>query len=207
MHSFAEQAQALLFVIVVFLLTLGFLLLVRATGQEPDVREHRPPATMDLPRHVRDYYRNPDGSCVQCSNGMVGWHHRDENMATLLWSSHHGSAVRGGSSPSRVASYCRSRGIAIYNVTGEQKCRRMMEWAAKTNRFAAIGFKSSHFCTLYGREPGSAKPWAVCDNNIRTVDWYSDADFRAVHMRSGPWVVIPDGPAPASPPEPTAWWE
>jgi hypothetical protein len=178
-----------------------------ALGQERGDEENSPPATMALSRRVRDYYRNPDGSCVQCSNGMVGWHHANENQATLLWNTHYGPAVRGGSNPSRVASYCRSRGLRIYNVTGEQKCRAMMLWAAKTNRWAAIGFKSSHFCTFYGRRPAAPKPWGVCDNNIRTVDWYDDADFRSIHLRSGPWVVIPDGPAPASPPEPTAWWK
>ena len=200
MRRYRELLQALVFLTAFF--GGAFVLRTLVFGQESF-----PPQTMDLPREVRNYYPNPDGSCVQLAGAKVGFHNRNENWAAVPFDSRYGSAVRGGSNPSRVASYCRQRGIPIYNVTGKESCRAMMAWAAKTNRFAAIGFKWNHFCCLYGYMPGKAEPWAVVDNNIRTVDWYSDAEFTRVHLQSGPWVVIPDGPAPASPPEPTAWWE
>jgi hypothetical protein len=166
------------------------------------------PQSMDLDPDVRANYRNPDGSCVQCSNGMQGWWHRDENGATLLWDSAYGPAVRGGSSPSRVAGYARSRGMRIFNVTGADYTFPWMKYCAATNRFCAIGAGTRHFQTLYAYRPGEAKPWGVCNNNsTHKIDWYSEADFRRLHLASGPWIVVYDGPAPASPPEPTTWWQ
>ena len=75
--------------------------------------------TMELPAEVRAWYRNPDGSCVQCSIGMVGVWNNNPNAATLLWDTDYGHAIRGGSTPSRVANYCNTRGISAFNVTGD----------------------------------------------------------------------------------------
>lgn len=163
---------------------------------------------MDLPADVRAIYRNPDGSCVQCSNGMVGWWHRDLNQASLLFDTPYGRAERGGSDPSRVAEYCNRRGIKAYNITGEALTFPAMRMACKTNRFCAIGAGGRHFQTLYGYVPGDPKPWKVCNNNSTSrIDEYTEAGFRQLHLASGPWIVVHDGPAPASPPRPTNWWE
>lgn len=163
---------------------------------------------MDLPAKTLAFYNNPDGSCVQCSNGMVGAYRNDFNQASLLWDSEYGKAVRGGSSPSRVANYCRQRGISIYNVTGNSVDDTLpwCEWAVKTGRFAAIGCFSSHFQTLYGRDYDRDR-WYVQNNWGKWVaDEYSPADFRRVHAASGPWIVIPKGPPPAPKPRYVKWW-
>lgn len=162
---------------------------------------------MDLPPEVRAYYRNPDGSCVQCSNGMVGWWHRDLNQASLLFDTPYGRAERGGSDPSRVADYCNRRGIRAYNITGAALTFPAMKLACKTNRFAAIGAGGRHFQTLYGYVEGDPKPWRVCNNNsTQKIDEYTEEGFRQLHLASGAWIVVHDGPSPPSPPIPTDWW-
>lgn len=164
---------------------------------------------MDLPVKTLSYYYNTDGSCVQCSNGMIGAYHGQENPATLLWDTEYGRAQRGGSSPSRVASYCRARGIPIYNVTGNSVDDTLpwMEWACKTGRFAAIGAFRMHFQTLYGRDYERDR-WYVQNNWGKwQTDEYSPAQFRSIHAASGPWVVIPKGPPPAPRPFYEKWWE
>src|SRR5688572_26216760 len=60
-------------------------------------------AYMELPPEYRAWFRNPDGSCVQCSNGMVGMHINRPEWTFLLWDTPYGSAVRRGSWPGRVA--------------------------------------------------------------------------------------------------------
>ena len=67
--------------------------------------------SMELPVEVRQWFRNPDGSCVQCSIGMCGTWNNVPAATTLLWNTEYGKAVRGGSWPSRVADYCGTRGI------------------------------------------------------------------------------------------------
>lgn len=172
-------------------------------GQAPN----QPPASisMELPPSVTGWYRNPDGSCVQCSTGMVGVHNNLPVWSTLLWDTAYGPAVRGGSSPSRVASYARSRGMRIYNVTGASTFA-WMDWAAKTGRFCAIGAGRAHFQTLYGRDFGQQR-WLVCNNNSTgRVDVYDWDGFRRLHLASGPWIVVPDEPACPPPPRIVQWW-
>jgi hypothetical protein len=172
-------------------------------GQAPN----QPPAStaMELPPEVTRWYRNPDGSCVQCSIGMVGCHNNLPAWSTVLFDTEYGPAQRGGSWPSRVASYARARGMRIYNVTGSPTLA-WMEWAAKTNRYAAIGAGRSHFQTLYGRNAAEDR-WYVCNNNSTSkVDVYTPAGFRSLHLASGPWIVVPDEPAPAPIPRIVAWW-
>jgi len=161
---------------------------------------------MELPPEVRAFYRNPDGSCVQCSIGMNGAYLNNINAATLLWDTKYGDAVRGGSWPGRVASYAKERGLKIYNVTGTdwQFMKSWMEWAVKTGRYAAIGAGRAHFQTLYGKD---GETWKVCNNNSTyKIDQYSEDSFRRLHEASGYWMVIlQDVPAPPHP-RYVKWW-
>ncbi len=168
--------------------------------------------TMELPEHVRVWYRNPDGSCVQCSNGMVGCWCGIPEFATLLWDTQYGPKVRGGSDPRRVANYARQRGVAIYNVTGEGTFE-WMRHAGRTGRFAAIGAAPVHFQTLYSYDdnntPGVYEDdiWEVCNNNSpKKIDRYTDAQFRKLHLSSGRWCVVPDVPGQPPVPQYIRWW-
>jgi hypothetical protein len=194
-------------IVVVFLIGISYSTVVAAADAVSPVGEHA--AAMELPTEYRAWFRNPDGSCVQCSNGMVGMHINRPEWTFLLWDTEYGPAVRGGSWPGRVAGYARQRGMRIFNVTGNgfADTRPWMLWAAETNRFCAIGAGGSHFQTLYGYVPGDARPWKVCNNNSPgRINEYSEDEFRRLHLASGPWVVVPDEPAPAPPPRLVEWW-
>jgi hypothetical protein len=160
---------------------------------------------VDLPTEIRAWYVNHDGSCVQCSIGMCGADQNVPAAATLLWSTEYGPAERGGSGPSRVAAYCRQRGIRAYNVTG-QTTWDWMKWASLTGRGAAIGAGRNHFQTLIGHD-ASTNTWFVCNNNSpRQIDAYSDATFRRLHLASGQWVVVLDYPPHPARPHYVQWW-
>lgn len=160
---------------------------------------------MELPRYVREWYFNRDGSCVQCSLGMVGLWNNVPAASTLLWDTPYGPAERGGSWPSRVSEYSQRRGIKIYNITGSPTFDWMI-WAAKTNRYAAIGAGRAHFQTLYGRD-FAKRLWYVCNNNSPwKIDEYTDEQFRNLHLASGRWIVVIDGPAIPMVPEYVQWW-
>jgi hypothetical protein len=174
-----------------------------------------PLSQMHLPDSVRAEYRNPDGSCVQCSIGMCGAHAGVPAAAYLLdkyedqESGRKYPAERGGSWPSRVAEYCDRRGIQAYNVTSDdpRKTAEWAKWAAQTGRFAAVGLNRAHFQTVYGYEPGSEKPWLVVDNNSTSrIDRYTHEEFIKRHAASGPWVVILKQAAP-DPPKVIEWWK
>ena len=178
------------------------------TAQDVRLPVSAPVQTMDLQASTRGLYKNPDGSCVQCSIGMAGAHCNDLNAACLLWDTEYGPAVRGGSWPSRVESYCRQRGIRCWSVTGAtvDDTWPWLEWAARTGRFAAIGAGEAHFQTLYGYDP-VAREWLVCNNNSTDrIDRYSEWAFRDLHQRSGPWVVILERPSSPAP-ELRRWWK
>lgn len=180
-------------------------------GASVSSAQDRPPVltSMQLSPDTRSWFGNPDGSCVQCSIGMAGVHCNDINAASLLWDTPYGPAVRGGSGPSRVEAYCDQRGIQAWSVTGAtvEDTIPWMTWAAKTGRFAAIGAGRSHFQTLYGYDPGDARPWRVCNNNsTQQIDRYTDREFKQLHAASGPWVVILQR-ASSDPPVPTKWWK
>lgn len=166
------------------------------------------PTSMQLSAETRSWYRNPDGSCVQCSIGMAGVHGNDLNAASLLWDTEYGPAVRGGSWPSRVEAYCDRRGIKAWSVTANTVDETLpwMVWAARTGRFAAIGAGQAHFQTLYGYDPLSERPWMVCNNNsTHRIDRYGEAEFKRLHAASGPWVVILER-ASSDPPSLVKWW-
>jgi len=165
-----------------------------------------PTNALDLPAEIRQWFRNPDGSCVQCSIGMCGIDQNNPNAATLLWDTEYGDKVRGGSNPQRVASYCDRRGIKAYNITGSSTFD-WMKWACATGRPAAIGAGRQHFQTLAGYDPARGK-WLVCNNNSpQRIDEYSEAGFRQLHLASGPWVVILDAPPHPVRPEYVRWWD
>ena len=160
---------------------------------------------VDLPAEIRQWFRNPDGSCVQCSIGMLGVDQNEPAAATLLWDTQHGQRVRGGSGPSRVARYCQERDIAVYNVTGRTTWE-WMRWATRNGRGAAIGAGRRHFQTLMGHDDDTGT-WYVCNNNTPSrIDAYSDAAFRRLHLASGQWVVILDRPPHPTRPEYHQWW-
>ncbi|MDX1961826.1 MAG: hypothetical protein SFX18_01655 [Pirellulales bacterium] len=166
-----------------------------------------PPAAqmMQLPPAVRQWYRNPDGSCVQCSIGMCGVWSNIPAASTLLWNTPYGPAIRGGSWPSRVSDYARRRGIPLYNITGATTLD-WLRWAGRTGRFAAMAAGPAHFQTLYGYDPAT-NSWQVCNNNSpQRIDHYSDAQFRRLHASGGPWVVILDAPASPAVPQYRRWW-
>lgn len=162
--------------------------------------------SMLLTEDTRGWFRNPDGSCVQCSIGMAGVHCNEPRAATLLWDTEYGEAVRGGSWPDRVAQYCNKRQIKAWNVTGDSTidwCR----WAGRTGRFAAIGAGARHYQTLYAYdESNTAKPWGVCNNNSPwKIDFYTESGFKQLHYASGPWVVVLKSSS-SEPPQLVKWW-
>ncbi len=171
-----------------------------ATSQttEPDL-------AVDVPSEIRQWYRNPDGSCVQCSIGICGVDQSVPEASTLLWDTIYGKAQRGGSYPSRVARYARERGLRVYNVTGASTWD-WMRWACETGRGAAIGAGRAHFQTLVGYNPQS-ETWFVCDNNSpKKIDAYSDARFRRLHLASGQWCVVLDYPPHPARATYRRWW-
>ena len=87
-----------------------------SSGQSIECPDDR--LAVDLPRDIRTWFRNPDGSCVQCSIGMCGVDQNVPEAATLLWDTEYGPRERGGSGPSRVSAYCHRRGIRAFNITG-----------------------------------------------------------------------------------------
>lgn len=163
---------------------------------------------MELPAEIRAWYRNPDGSCVQCSIGMCGADQNCRAAASLLWDSSFGPKVRGGSNPQRVAAYCNDpkRAIEAWNITGDETFA-WMAWACRNGRGAAIGAGTRHFQTLYGHNPERGL-WAVCNNNsTHKIDIYNDAAFRRLHLASGRWCVVLDYPPHPRTPRYVAWWQ
>lgn len=160
---------------------------------------------VDLPAEVRQWFRNTDGSCVQCSIGICGVDQNVPAAATLLWDTEYGNRQRGGSGPSRVARYCRERGIRVWNVTGSTTWE-WMRWAVRNGRGAAIGAGRAHFQTLVGYDPATGT-WYVCNNNSpEKIDAYDESSFRRLHLASGQWVVVLDYPPHPARPEYFRWW-
>lgn len=165
---------------------------------------------MNLPPDLRNKYYNTDGSCVQCSIGMVGLWNNNQSAASLLWNTEFGPAVRGGSSPSRVASYATARKIPIYNITGNTE--PWIEWALMTGRGCGGTWDYSHMVAFVGMTP-DRQHFAICNNQTpRKIEWYDRATFYRRHRVDGTWVVIlknqaptpsPSGQAPNVPNVPT----
>ena len=175
----------------------------------PAVGNLNPPGViaMDIPDRERLWFFNTDGSCVQCSAGMVGLRGNLPAWTFLLWDTEYGRAQRGGSGPDRVARYARARGMKLFNVTGRETYA-YMEWAAKTGRFAAIGFFGRHFQTHYGRDY-TGEAYLVCNNwSGCKLTSYTLAEFKRHHEASGLWCFVPDEPpAPPGPFKVVEWWK
>lgn len=163
---------------------------------------------LEFPEEVRVCFRNPDGSCVQCSIGMVGVWQNCPEATYLLWNTEeYGNAVRGGSNPSRVEAYCDARKIAAWNITGRDSTFKWLEWCGRTGRMAAIGAAPVHFQTFVWYDPQKDR-WYVCNNNSpKKIDEYTPAGFRQLHLSSGAWIVVLKSPPPAAYPEFVAWWQ
>lgn len=200
----------------VAVLLIAALLLLPATGWTQE-NGTGPPAAwptrpmINLPKQTLTWFYNPDGSCVQCSGGMIGAYHTDFLQATLLFSTEYGRAERGGSGPDRVARYCRERGIEVYNVTGRgfADTKPWIDWSAKTGRFCAIGYFGMHFQTFYGKD-FDKNLYYVQNNWSGTFDApyeHSEATFKRNHEASGAWVVIPKRPPPSPDPVYVQWWK
>lgn len=199
--------MSFLFLIPALLLTSCQIDIRPGSGAQAQAQETFPATSfhMEVPKEYRGWFRNPDGSCVQCSISLCGLWNNVPAATTLLWDTEYGSKVRGGSYPGRVAEYAKRRGIPIYNVTGRDTWE-WMDWACKTGRFAAIGAGGSHFQCLYGWDPPSDTYYVNNNNSTARIDTYSDAAFRRLHLASGQWCVILD--VPPGPPVPVyaKWW-
>lgn len=161
---------------------------------------------LNVPQEQLQRYRNPDGSCVQCSNGMCGLAMNVPEFASLLWDSEYGDKVRGGSNPSRVANYAKARKVRVYNITGSTTWD-WMKWAASTGRPCAIGAGGSHFQTLKGYDKQRGI-WLVVNNNgDQRIQEYDEAAFRRLHLASGQWCVILDYPPEPATPVIVEWWK
>src|SRR5207244_10304024 len=88
-----------------FIVAITALVGISGSPNSPQVRAESPAeahaASMELPAEYRAWFKNPDGSCVQCSNGMVGMHINRPEWTFLLWDTPYGEAVHGGSWPGR----------------------------------------------------------------------------------------------------------
>lgn len=165
-----------------------------------------------IPAEQRNRFYNTDGSCVQCSIGMVGVWLNDGPAEMLLWQSEYGSAVRGGSGPDRVQAYCEARGISSYNVVGDTV--PWVLWALKTRRAAAVLYGSNHFVTAVSLS-ADHRQIAICDNNSpNTIQWMPIETFERRHLAwqtrtdSYGWVVIlQHSPPPVRYPQYIEWWK
>jgi hypothetical protein len=192
--------------IVAAVLALLFAFASRASAQQTAPYQwDDPKLSLHVPQEILQKFRNPDGSCVQCSNGMTGTDQNIGAFAYLLWDSEYGKKVRGGSSPSRVANYARERNVRIYNVTGKTTWD-WMKWACLNGRGAAIGAGGNHFQTLVGYDPPSQKWYVVNNNGDQRIQEYDDAAFRRLHLASGQWCVILDYPPAPAPARIVEWW-
>jgi len=146
-----------------------------------------------VPASQRVRFRNPDGSCVQCSIAIAGVHHINANAESLLWNSDYGPAVRGGSGSERVKAYAASRGLDAWVIT--ENTQAWIEWALSTNRYAALSFDYYHFQTAVGMDDDKQTFYVVDNNSPERVQKVPRADFIARHSW-GQWCVILKGPAP-----------
>jgi hypothetical protein len=185
------------------------------TGYGPDdcqpSPDGRPWYVVRIPQEQRVRFRNPDGSCVQCSLSMAGVACNLPAAENLLWQSQYGPPIRGGSGPDRVKAYCDARRLPAWNVSGPDSMR-WVEWALRNGRPCGILWGSNHMITAVGYSGNTLDEHsmiAVCDNNSpQRIDWYSYADFRKRHNAwGGGWVVIFQTPPPPGKAPLVAWWD
>jgi len=175
---------------------------VRGEGYAWDQRD-------EVPADIRARYRNPDGSCVYCSIGMMGAAAGNPNMASILWSSEYGPACRGGSYPDRVKGDFDSRGLDAWHVEGGNT-RPWLEWCWRNGRSAAVTLTPSHMQWMCGANESRSVIYVVDNNSPRQVDEWSVGSFMRQHQaHDGGWMVIAKGPRPApwEGPKRIAWWK
>lgn len=152
----------------------------------------------DLSEGVRVRYYNPDGSCVQLSIGLSGTIQNVPVAARIPFDSEFGSGIRGGSDPSRVASYMDKRHIQVWQVTGTPTIH-WIEWGLRNGRFPAIGLTTRHFQTVYGWDE-KTDMFYVCNNQTpKTIDIMPRAKFLQLHHQSGEWIVMLKNVSPSNP--------
>lgn len=161
-----------------------------------------------VPADQRQRFRNPDGSCVQCSIGMMGVDQNVPAAEMLLWQSEFGPPVRGGSWPERTRRYCAERNIAAFHVEGANTIP-WIEWALMNGRSAAITLTPAHMQWVTGMS-ADAQTFYVVDNNSPTrIDAWPRQRFIQQHqIHGGGWAVILDTPArvPWAAPQYVPWW-
>lgn len=150
---------------------------------------------MELPEEYRKWYKNTDGSCVQCSIGMNALWLNVPEAYTLLWDTDYGKAERRGAWFERVEKYAKERGFKIYNIEGNPRDTiKWIEMSAITGRFCAMSFGTAHFQTLYGWDYENDIFYVVDNNSPHKIDKYNRRDFLRMHGMGGGvgWVVILD---------------
>ena len=161
-----------------------------------------------VPTGQRERFRNPDGSCVQCSIGMMGVDLNNASAEMLLWDSEHGPAVRGGSWPERTREYCAQRNIDAWHIEGDTL--PWIEWALRTGRSAAVTLTPAHMQWVCGMSADGQTFFVVDNNSPQRVDSWTRARFIEQHrIHGGGWAVILKGPArvPWVAPSFVPWWQ
>lgn len=160
-------------------------------------QSYSPSSPQDIvPTDQRLRFRNPDGSCVQCSIALAGVHQNVPAAEFLLWDSPYGPKVRGGAWPERVKEYCNARGIRAYNIEGKETMA-WIEWACRNGRYAAVTCGSAHMQTVVGMSADGQEVYVVNNNSPQRVDTYTREKFWRLHTADGPgWCVILDTPVP-----------
>ena len=182
------------FAVVIVLLVM--ILAAAARGEGPSI---------GLPDAQLLRFRNSDGSCVQCTIGMLGVSQNCPAAEFLLWDSRYGPRVRGASNTDRVRAYCQRRGIRAWQVTGDDTIA-WIRWACLTGRGAAVTFYKNHMVLAAGFDPRTGTYWVI-DNNAPTRRTpYSEREFVRLHAMGGRWAVVLDYPPPLPPPVYVNWW-
>jgi len=161
-----------------------------------------------VPVDQRQRFRNPDGSCVQCSIGMMGVDLNVPAAEMLLWNSEFGPAVRGGSWPERTKKYCEERNIPAWHIEGDTM--PWIEWALRNERSAAVTLTPSHMQWVTGMSPDGRTFYVVDNNSPQRVDSWTRERFIQQHrIHGGGWAVILKTPArvPWIAPNYVPWWQ
>lgn len=207
--AFRFPLSALALVIVAWALVIPALAPAAEATPSPD---GRPWFVVSLPSAERVRFRNPDGSCVQCSLSMAGVACAIPAAENLLWDTEYGPKIRGGSGPDRVKAYCNARAIPAYNVYGASAldwCR----WGLRNGHPVAITWSTNHMilaCGYSGETLDAESYYAICDNNSPDkIQWIKPDVFRKWFCAFGGsgWCVILKTPPPPGAALYVPWWD